>query len=180
MASITVLGAIKAFSTASTVLGLFTQDSAAKDQARLERRAGENAKIEADFRQRQLDQKAGQERAKGQRRAAEIRRQARLRESRAVAIAASGGGGVDGINNLLAGISGQGEFEAGTALYDAEERARSDELTGETIAYGGYQDYLGAKAKSKGTLLAGRSRFISGAAGLAKGFAEKYAPVSAA
>ena len=74
---------------------------------------------------RQLDTKAGLERASSQREAMEERRKARLLQSRGLAVAAASGGGADdpGVVNILADIAGEGEYRSLTALYEGNERA---------------------------------------------------------
>lgn len=77
----------------------------------------------------QLDAQAGLERATSQRSAIEERRQARLASSRGLAVAAASGGSVDdpSVLNALAGIEGEGEYRALSALYSGEETARGME-----------------------------------------------------
>lgn len=81
------------------------------------------------FQADQLDAQAGMERASSQRQAIDERRQATLAESRGLALAAASGGGADDptVVNAIAGIHGEGEYRALTAMYNGEERARSDE-----------------------------------------------------
>ena len=77
----------------------------------------------------QLDQMAGTERASSQRTAAEQRRQARLLQSKALAAGAATGGANDPtVVNIIANLEGEGEYRALTALYEGEEKARSDEM----------------------------------------------------
>lgn len=78
----------------------------------------------------QLDAQAGVYRASSQREAMEQRRQATLTGSRALTLAAASGGGASDptVMNILANISGEGEYRALTALYDGEEKARSNEF----------------------------------------------------
>lgn len=78
----------------------------------------------------QFDALAGQDRASSQRTGAEQRRQARLLQSRALAVAAASGGGASDptVINILSRLEGEGEYRALTALYEAEEAARSKEL----------------------------------------------------
>lgn len=77
----------------------------------------------------QLEQQAGQDRASSQRTAAEQKRQARLLASRAQAVGAATGGGLDPtVVNTIANIEGEGELRALTALFDGEEEARSGEM----------------------------------------------------
>lgn len=76
----------------------------------------------------QLDEQAGTDRASSQRRAIEERRQARLAQSRALAVAAASGGADDpSVVNAIAGIEGEGEYRALSALYEGETEARSKE-----------------------------------------------------
>ena len=79
---------------------------------------------ELGYQASQLDRRAGLERATAQRRAIEERRQARLAESRALAIAAAGGGASDPtVVNTIADIEGEGAYRALTALYEGDESA---------------------------------------------------------
>lgn len=82
----------------------------------------------------QLDTQAGAERATSQRRAMEERRQARLVGSRAQALAAASGGGADdpSVVNAIAGIEGEGEYRALTALYEGNDAAAG--LEAEAVA----------------------------------------------
>lgn len=77
----------------------------------------------------QLGYLAGQDRASSQRSAYEERRNARLLQSRALAVAGASGGGVSDptVVNLMARLSGEGEYRALTALYEGEEQARQRE-----------------------------------------------------
>lgn len=76
----------------------------------------------------QLSAQAGTERATAQRRAMEERRQARLVSSRALSLAAAGGGADDpSVVNNLANIAGEGEYRALTALYEGNDAAASME-----------------------------------------------------
>ena len=75
---------------------------------------------------RQLDAKAGLERASSQRAAIEERRQAGLASSRTLALAAASGAGASDptVINMMADLAGEGEYRALTALYQGEEEAR--------------------------------------------------------
>jgi hypothetical protein len=77
----------------------------------------------------QLDAMAGLDRASSQRASVEQRRNARLLQSRALAVAGASGGGISDptVVNLLAKLEGEGEYRALTALYEGEEEARSKE-----------------------------------------------------
>lgn len=113
----------------------------------------------------QLDQMAGQDRASGQRTAAEQRRQARLLASTAQARAAASGGGVSDptVVNILANLSGEGTFRAMTALYEAEEEARSKEMQ--------------ARAKRKEAKITKRAGYLGAASTILQGgatMAQRY------
>lgn len=81
------------------------------------------------FQAEQLEAQAGLKRATSQREAIEQKREARLAQSRGLAVAAASGGGADDptVVNILAGIEGEGEYRALTALYNGEETARGME-----------------------------------------------------
>lgn len=116
--------------------------------------------------QKQYDQAAGQERAMSQRQAEQDRLQARLAESRGIAVAAaSGGGGVEtrGVADTIAGINEEGEMRALTSLWEGEERARSLEYAGKV------KRWEGKNAKTASFISAG-SQVLQGAAS----FAGKY------
>lgn len=92
--------------------------------------AGNAARKSANFQAAQMNQQAGQERATGQRAAIEQRRTARLASSRATALAAASGGGATDptILNILGDIHTEGEYNALSALFGGEERARGLEM----------------------------------------------------
>lgn len=100
-----------AMSAGGTILGANSQAGALKSEAS------------------QLDAQAGIFRASSQRQAMEERRQAGLAGSRALTLAAAQGGASDPtVMNIIANLSGEGEYRALTALYDGEEKARSNEV----------------------------------------------------
>lgn len=77
----------------------------------------------------QLDALAGTDRASAQRTGSEQKRQARLLQSRALAVAAASGGGASDptVINILSRLEGEGEYRSLVALYEGEEVARSKE-----------------------------------------------------
>ncbi len=106
----------------------------------------------------QLEANAGLERASSQRAAMEERRQARLAASRALTVAAASGGGVDDptVLNALAGIEGEGEYRALSALYEGNESASGMEAEAQARR-------RGAKStKRAGLIKAGSSILSSG------------------
>lgn len=92
--------------------------------------ASEDAKAaQYDEQAEQYDELAGQQRAAGQRRAQEQRRQAAIASSNV--LARTGGGSLDpSILGLTGNIAGEGEYNALTNMYEAEETARGSESSG--------------------------------------------------
>src|SRR3990172_2605978 len=88
--------------------------------------AGNAARKSANFQAAQMNQQAGQERATSQRAAIEQRRAARIAASRATALAAASGGGATDptVLNILGDIKTEGEYNALSAMFGGEERAR--------------------------------------------------------
>lgn len=89
-------------------------------------RAGRAARQAADFEAQQLQQNAGQAQAAGQYAAEDMATRTKLLTSRALAVAAAGGGGASdpGVVSAIAGIAGEGAYRQALALYGGDERAR--------------------------------------------------------
>lgn len=104
----------------------------------------------------QLDAQAGLDRASSQRQAMDERRSARLLQSTGLARAAASGGGADDptVVNLLAGIEGEGEYRALTAMYEGEEEARGKEAQAAA-------NRRGAKATKKAGLIGAAGTILS-------------------
>lgn len=134
--------------------------------------AGKAANVSADFQAKQMEQRAGQERASSQRVAIEERRRAAIAGSNAqAAAAASGGGATDPtVLNIQGGIAGQGEYNALSALFEGEEKGRGLELQATSARMEGKQ------AKRAG-MVSGISTIIGGAG---NALMAKYSPTSAA
>lgn len=115
----------------------------------------------------QLEVNAGQERAVSQRDAIEQRRQGRLASSRALAVAAASGGGVDDptVVNAIANLDGESEYRALTAMYEGD--TRGDDLERQAKAR-----RTEAKNVKKQALFKAGSTII-GAGG---GIADRYRP----
>lgn len=130
---------------ASTVLG-----------ARGAMQQGDAAKQQAYSQAAQLDAAAGQDRASAQRSAAEQRRQARLAQS--ALMARAGGAASDaGVVSLDAGIAGEGEYRALTALFQGEEEARGKEFAAANARATGDAAKRAARTKAFSSILAGGS-----------------------
>ena len=122
----------------------------------------------AQYKAAQLEQKARQERAVSQRKAIDVRRRARTAESRTLALAAASGGGASDptVMNLMAGIAGEGEFAAQTAVYEGEERARGAEMGAEGARIEGSQAQTAGYVGAASTIMSSA----------AQGLAMKYSP----
>lgn len=129
---------------------------------------GKAANANAKFQSAQLQQQAGQDRASAQRVAIEERRRGAIAQSNAqAASAASGGGATDPtVLNITGGLAKQGEYNALSALFSGEEKARGQELQGASLRSQGKQ------AKKSG-YQSGISTIISGTG---NALVAKYAP----
>lgn len=108
---------------------------------------------------------AVQTRASAQRAALEESRQAELKASRAVAVAAAGGGGVDDptVINILEDIEAEGAYRSAVAMYEGESLARQQLYEGKLAEIQGEQDYkTGQFALYGGFLQAGAYAFAGG------------------
>jgi hypothetical protein len=125
----------------------------------------------AGFQARQLTQQAGQDRATAQRQAIGQRHEATLAGSRARALTAAGGGSMldPSSVNIMGDIEGQGEYNALSALFNGEERARGQELQATSTLFSGKQ------AQMAGNISAG-SEVLKGAGSLMS----KYSPTGGA
>lgn len=103
----------------------------------------------------QIEAQAGLERASSQRQAMDEKRQARLAASRGLAVAAASGAGADDptVVNLLAGIEGEGEYRALSALYSGEESARGMEAEARAKRAGAKSTKTAGLLKAGGTIL---------------------------
>lgn len=126
---------------ASAAVSIIGQQQAAKaEQAGL------------DYQAKQMEVKAGQDRATAQRQGMEEQRQARLANSRVQALA--GGGGADeSVMNLTANIAGEGEYNALTSLYEGEQSALGREMQGAGLRMEGKAKRRAANWKSASTVM---------------------------
>lgn len=111
----------------------------------------------AQFAANQLRQNAGQAEAAGQRDAAVQVRQSALLQSRALAVAgASGAGAVDpDVLRAIAGLAGEGQLAADTAMYNAKESARGMRNQAEAGMFEAKQTKKGSKVAALATMLSG-------------------------
>ncbi|HQU17302.1 MAG TPA: hypothetical protein PLO69_14570 [Gammaproteobacteria bacterium] len=144
----------------SAIGGMVSADTAQK--------SGSAQRTASYFTAAQQDQAANNVIGAGQRSAENERLKAKLLASRAIALAAAQGGdvGSPGVTNLITDIAGRGAYNAGVALYDAEDQARMLKMGATASRYEGDVAAAGGKSKaaaylfgSAGTLLQAGSLF---------------------
>lgn len=151
-----------------TVFGSIMGAKGSEQAGEAAARQGERAKAAANFTADQLDQQAGQIIAVSQRQAIEDQRQARLVQSRAIAVAAASGGGLSDptIVNLLGRIKGEGAYRAALDLYQGTDRARTTRLAAEGKRYEGELSELAGYDKQEAYKTHGISTLATGAGNL--------------
>ncbi len=151
------MGAIGWLSLGSSFLSAWGQ----LQGGRSARIAGERQKAAAEFEAIQEEEQAGIALAISQRQAAEEARQGRYQASRALAVAASSGGGVSDptIINLIARSRGEAVYRSNVALYEGEAQARklrlqaaATRITGADLAAEGVSRQTGALFSAVGTV----------------------------
>lgn len=147
---------------------MLMQQQGASDAAEAAQANAERIRVEKDFEAKQLRQQAGTAIAVGQRGALEQERQARLVQSRTLAVAAASGGGVSDptIVNMLAKTAGEGTYRARVALYGGEERARLLRMQAAAADYEGAAALEGGANKASAYETQGTSAMFSGASSL--------------
>ena len=117
---------------------------------------GDDAKAYSSYISAQLRRNAIQEVAAAQRQVENERLNTDLVTSRALAVAAAGGGASDpGVMRIIADIEGEGSYRESVALYNGEEAARA--LTDQAAAtdYEGSQIKKASRRKAIGTIFKG-------------------------
>lgn len=144
-------------STVLTAYGQIQQGKAADAAAK-----GQQQSLEYQAKQRESI--AGQERAQAQRRAIEESRTKRLTQSKVVArSSASGAGALDGsVIDIMGDLEQEGQYNAGVALYEGEERARSLETGAALDRYEGEQARIAGKTAKRASYLAAGSTILKG------------------
>lgn len=101
--------------------------------------AGRQANSDSRYLQKDYFSKANAELAAASVEVGRIRRMTRITESRARAVAAANGGDTtdEGVQQLVADIEREGEFQALSALYRGESRARDLRHAGRMARYEG-------------------------------------------
>jgi hypothetical protein len=135
-------------SAAGTVMQSAAQTQSARDNEAITR-----------YNVKMADRAAIASEASSQQEAKEAQRQANIQKSRILAIAAaSGGSALDpDIVNMIAGVEGEGNLAARTALYEGSESANSLRMQSKGIAYEGAAKVRALRNESTATILSGAS-----------------------
>lgn len=117
--------------------------------------AGNQAKADADFRAKQLEQKGNEERAVAQRQMFERQREGEFQQSRlrALAGAASGNTTDSGVLKLGGDIAQRTEYQAMTEMYKGENAARGYEDSAKAARASGSAAQQGSYFKAFGSIL---------------------------
>lgn len=152
----TLAGSIGTIGTVASVLGTGISAIGAIKQ-------GEAAQQEAEFKAKQLEQKANEERAVGQRQMFDKRRQTDLVQSQLRARAAGSTGDTTdtGVLNLGGQIETLGEYDALGAMYRGENAARGYQDMASAARLSGENAKTASYWKAGGTLLDGVSSLSS-------------------
>lgn len=120
---------------------------------------GNASNAAASYEAKQLDAQAMTERASGQRAAIEETRQAELVQSRARAVGAASGGGVDAA--LAGAIAQEGKYRSLVSMWEGEERAVGREAQAAATRFDGAQQKKAGQINAFTTLLDGGSSLFA-------------------
>lgn len=145
-----------AFGTIMSAIGNISSASTA-------RTAGGAQRTAAYYTASQQDAAAQSVEAAGQRSAMNEDLKAKLLASRAIAVAGASGGDVSspGVTNIIADITGRGAYNAGIALYDAEDKARQLRMAAEGTRYSGDVAEAGGNSKAAAYLFGSAGNLAS-------------------
>lgn len=146
-------------SWAGPVVSIFGTLLSAKGQ----RKQGAAAQWAADIEASQLQRRAKQVKATSQRSAQEADRQGRLQQSRALAVAASSGGGASDptIMNHMAQLAAESNYRKMISLYEGEEEAFQLEKQAEATKKGGGLARQAGNIGAAGTVLSSAGSLYS-------------------
>lgn len=131
---------------------------------RASRRRARKAREAAEFEGKQLDRKAGEERAIGSRAVADQAREGERVASRARALGAASGAG--GYEDVISDIEAESEYRALTALYNSEISARDLEVGAKVARKQGADAARAYREQGRADTIAGLGNIITGAASL--------------
>lgn len=135
-------------------------------------RSGAQQQQAAQYEAEQARINAGQSIAASQRTAQEQRRQGAILQSRAIALAAAGGGSTTdpGIINLLASNAGEIAYRSAVALYEGEDKARSLMEMAKAKEYSGAQAAQAGKDQQSALRIGAFGDLLKGGASLYEKF----------
>lgn len=116
---------------------------------------GKAQKLAANFQAAQLEAAGKVDNAVAQRKAEEDRRQTRLVQSRARAVGAASGGGID--FDLAGDIEAEGEYSALTSLWEGVEASKGRKAQAAAARFEGLQARKSGLLKAGKTILSGAS-----------------------
>lgn len=119
---------------------------------------GRSQQRAASFQAAQLDQQANMERASSAKAAQEDMRQSDIMLSRARAVGAASGGGID--VPLMGQIEEDGELRAAMSMWQGEEAAKGRTMQAQAARYDGNQYARAGAMRAGATLLSGGSSFL--------------------
>ena len=119
---------------------------------------GKSQQRAANFQAAQLDQQANMERASAVKSAQESQRQSDIAMSRARAVGAASGGGID--VPLMGQIEEDAALRAGVAMWEGEEAAKGRKMQAQAARYDGNQYARAGAMRAGATLLSGGSSFL--------------------
>lgn len=120
--------------------------------------AGDSANTVAQWEAEQIDDRAKAETAAGSREAAERAKEARLVQSRARAVGAASGGGVD--YDLIGDLEEEGAYRAGIAIWESEERAKGLRTQADARRVEGGLQRSAGRTRGAATLLGGANSLM--------------------
>lgn len=151
------MAALPAIAAIATIAGTGLQVMGSLQQGKAQQAA-------LNFEAQQHERQAGEERAASQREALEKRHEAKLAMSRQVAIAGASGAGVvnPSILDIYSETAGQGEYNAQTALYGGESRARGQIDQSAAAKFKGKAAYKGSILDAAGQAFGGIAKVAGG------------------
>jgi hypothetical protein len=124
---------------------------------------GGGADKAAKFKAQQIERNAKAKRASGTRQTQEGLRKGRVLESDAIAQMAAGGGAFDaGSIEQLAGLKQATDYNALTALFEAEEQAKGMDLAAKSVRIEGKMAKKKGQRKALSTILTGAQEGVFG------------------
>lgn len=163
-----------AMNIGSSILGKMGADQSAEGANQAADAAivmGQRQRVAAQFKAQQLRSQALQTVAASQRAGDTEEHQARILQSRALAVAAASGGGVNDptIMNIIAGIAGEGSYRRAIRLYQGEDQARTLRMQASAADYEGALAEEAGRNQAKGYETQAESYELQGTSALLKG-----------